>query len=97
MAHTDTDTRHETKTDTDTAPRQETQSSDQHSSPPGSGGAEVYNWWIRKQVVSCAFHHLCCLPLEQLEQQSLPIANSQLLAKESKIARPNWIEHTKDN
>ena len=66
------------------------------AAPPGSGGAEGYNWVNPKQVVSRAFHHLCCLPLEQLPGTEFADRISQLLAKESTSAWPNWIEHTKD-
>ena len=83
------------------APRQEHQSSgpdtQTHSSPPGSGGAEVYNWWDPKQVVSCAFHHLGCLvPVFGAAGTEFADRISQLLAKESTSAWPNWIEHTRD-
>ena len=80
-------------------PRQENQSSGPHRhrhSPPGSGGAEDYNWWDPKQVVSCAFHHLCCLPLEQLEQ-SLPIALVNCLQKSQRLLGPIGLSTQRTN
>ena len=49
-----------------------------------------------KQVVSCAFHHLYCLPLEQLEQ-SLPIALVNCLQKSQRVLGPIGLSTQRTN